>query len=563
MKLKLRINTSAERIAVVRKEIEIGSEPRLQFYSMVAVSTGIATFGLTMNNTAVVIGAMLVAPLMTPIFGIALSLVRGDALLLGRSIRAEVAGVFLSVLMAICIGFLIPELDVTDEMLGRTAPNLLDLLVAIFAGTAGAYAMIDERISPALPGVAISTAIVPPLANTGLCIRLEAFQGATGSFLLFFANFLSILLVASAIFFAAGMAREFREVSKKDIFRRFSLAALGFILMTVFLSVELNKMSKKRHMEDVINDVLSEQLAKFPATSIQELRHEKHVDNLYVLAHVHSPTMFSPTRVKSIQSQLEKHLKQPIQLYIRSTLTRDVSATGAINPLLSETLDGLMFNRHPNKRIKTLKLAEQAIRENFANHLGRELVAVNLLHFNNIKALRVTVNGFKTLSNKEIVALESEIQQRTGDKTINLLIEFNKLDLYDRWGKFNYEWLNLGGWSVEEEADFDLLATTLDKTFRNNQYFLSSIDFRVIDGVYHMILEVVGPQLFSRQELLSLQKKLSVNVDKPLKLFVHSRPEAVVSEDGFTSFEELKSQYRQKLESSTISATRKILDEAY
>ena len=216
MKLKLRINTSPERVEVVRKEIETGSEPHPRFYSMVAVSTGIAAFGLTMNNTAVVIGAMLVAPLMTPIFGIALSLVRGDGTLLGRSVRAEIAGVILSVGIAVCIGFLIPELDVTEEMLGRTAPTLLDLLVAIFAGTAGAYAMIDERISPALPGVAISTAIVPPLANTGLCLRLEAFQGAFGSFLLFFANFLSILLVASAIFFAAGMAREFGEMSKKE-----------------------------------------------------------------------------------------------------------------------------------------------------------------------------------------------------------------------------------------------------------------------------------------------------------------------------------------------------------
>ena len=563
MKLKLRINTSPERVEVVRKEIETGSEPHPRFYSMVAVSTGIAAFGLTMNNTAVVIGAMLVAPLMTPIFGIALSLVRGDGTLLGRSVRAEIAGVLLSVGIAVCIGFLIPELDVTEEMLSRTAPTLLDLLVAIFAGTAGAYAMIDERISPALPGVAISTAIVPPLANTGLCLRLEAFQGAFGSFLLFFANFLSILLVASAIFFAAGMAREFGEMSKKDIFRRFGLTAFGFILVTAFLSVELNIMSEKRHLDDVINAVLSEELAKLPATAIQEIRHESHDENIYILAHVHSPTMFSPTRVKKIQSKLEEILEQPIQLFLRSTLTRDVSATGAVNPLITETLDGLIYNRHPNKRIRTLKLAEQAIRENLANHFGLELTGVNLLRLNNGKAIMAMINGVRTLSKQEIENLEAELRQRTGDSKMNLFIVFNQLDLYDRWGKFNYEWTSPGGWEVEDEAAFDSLTTALQEAFKNNDYFLNSFNFKVINDEYHVVLDVVGPQLFSQPELHELKKKLSGNVVKPVKLFVRSRPEVVVGEDGFTSFEALKSEYSQQIESTSNQDIEKILDEAY
>ena len=166
---------------------------------------------------------------MTPIFGIALALIRGDATLLGRAVRAEIVGVLLTVALAACFGFLMPELEATQEMLSRTKPNLLDLLVAVFAGFAGAYAMVDEHISPALPGVAIATAIVPPLANSGLCIAMGAYYGALGSFLLFFANFLSILLVASTIFWASGMAREFGSITKKDVFRRFGLATFGFL----------------------------------------------------------------------------------------------------------------------------------------------------------------------------------------------------------------------------------------------------------------------------------------------------------------------------------------------
>jgi uncharacterized membrane protein len=76
-------------------------------------------------------------------------------------------------------------LQVTPERLSRTEPNLMDLLVAVLAGVAGTYALIGARLSPALPGVAIATAIVPPLANSGLCLAMGAYQGAWGSFLLF------------------------------------------------------------------------------------------------------------------------------------------------------------------------------------------------------------------------------------------------------------------------------------------------------------------------------------------------------------------------------------------
>ena len=194
------------RARVVIQEISEASEPGLRFYILVVVSTMIAGFGLAMNSTAVIIGAMLVAPLMTPIFGMALALIRGDAHLLGRASQAELAGVAAAILMGFFLGLVYPSLEPTPEMLSRTQPQLFDLMVAIFSGFAGAYALVDEKISPALPGVAIATAIVPPLANTGLCFAVGAYAGGIGSFLLFFSNFLSILLVASVVFWLFGMA---------------------------------------------------------------------------------------------------------------------------------------------------------------------------------------------------------------------------------------------------------------------------------------------------------------------------------------------------------------------
>ena len=135
------------------------------------------------NSPAVVIGAMLVSPLMTPIFGTALGMIRGDGSLFGRAVRAEIGGILLAIAFGALFGTLPLATEVTPEMLSRTTPTLLDLLVAVFAGLAGTLAVVDERISPALPGVAISTAIVPPLSTCGLCLAVGAFKGAYGAFL--------------------------------------------------------------------------------------------------------------------------------------------------------------------------------------------------------------------------------------------------------------------------------------------------------------------------------------------------------------------------------------------
>ena len=246
----LNFRITRERFETVHSEISDGSEPGPRFYILVAVSTLIACFGLIANSTAVVIGAMLVAPLMTPIFGMSLALVRGETHLFGRAVQAEIVGVATSVAMGVVLGLILGYFEPTPEMLSRTKPNLLDLLVAILAGFAGAYALVDVKISPALPGVAISTAIVPPLANTGLCLSLGEVSGGMGSFLLFLANFLSILLIASATFIASGMAKIYGEQpSRREYLRRFGIAIVSFVIIAGFLTGALFSSIKERHIK--------------------------------------------------------------------------------------------------------------------------------------------------------------------------------------------------------------------------------------------------------------------------------------------------------------------------
>lgn len=186
----------------------------------------------------------------------------------------------------------------TSEMLSRTHPNLYDLFVAVAAGFAGAYAIVDEKISPALPGVAIATAIVPPLANTGLCLSLGEIDGAIGSFLLFFANFLSILLVDSLTFLLSGMTKYYRGRNKRNAFtRHFILPVIAFIFIFVYLGRSLIKIIK------TIQTTLRNELSILPSTFLREVNHYIESEKIHVMTNVLTPTFLTTSQVTVIQNK--------------------------------------------------------------------------------------------------------------------------------------------------------------------------------------------------------------------------------------------------------------------
>ena len=540
------LRISDTRAYTVYNDIVSGSEPGVRFYTMVAVSTAIAAFGLIQDSAAVVIGAMLVAPLMTPIFGIALGLIRGNARLLGRALLAEAVGIVATISIAILIGVILPGIEVTDQMLSRTHPNLLDLLVAVFAGLAGAYALVDEKISPALPGVAISTAIVPPLANVGLCISLQAYQGALGSFLLFLANFLSILLISSAIFFYSGMSRNFPFITSKILLKRFGVAFFGFLLITAILSKALYDMTLERQLTNKISQVLLSELANLPATDIRQVLHNKKGDKMYVMTHLYSPTSISPSRVSTIQKALEVKLSMPIELFIRSTLSNDISSSGLLNQIETQGLDGFYLNRKSNPRVLITRMAEQIIRESLQSRLGLWLEEMNLIEIRGIDYILATVFGPRQLSNDEISLLEQEIRSQTKNDTINLVIRHVNVDLYDRLGLAYLEFAE-----VDITTSDEIVARIqgfLETKYNNSEHLLDNIDIAFREEKYHILVELKGKQFFTKDEHTRLQRDLSDLIDQPVVLYVRSTPEIVITKDGNISFKKLRKEMLQQME---------------
>ena len=545
--MKITIHLTDERKLKVYEDLSHGSNPQGAFFLLVAVSTLIAAFGLVMDSTAVVIGAMLVAPLMTPILGLALALVRGDPHLLGLAVRSEVLGVMVSILAGALLGMALPlHFEATPEMLARTTPNLLDLLVAILAGLAGAYALVNERLSPVLPGVAISTAIVPPLANSGMCLSLGAYNGALGSFLLFFTNFLSILLVSAFVFYLAGMGEELRLRSGLTIARRFGVAVAGLVIVGVLLSSELITMFENRRLRIEMMQALQNELATLRVSDMERLLYQKEDDTLLVLVDVNAPSVVEPRTVQDVQNRLEQVVGKPVELFIRTTVTHDVSASGSIHQTVAETLDGFFLSAEPDQRIRTLQTAEQVVREYLDEKLGIHLESLEAYPVATQMLLVAEIAGARHLNRQEIEELERLIQDRLAQVPIRLLVRQESANLRDKLGSVRTEFDMPRNSSSEEQITIDSIMEFARSWLSDKKYWLNSLSCTILEDVYHVLLEVKGPTLFTRDDLHALRRDLAEVVDVSVEIYVRSELEAVVGPQGYTSFEELLNHYLER-----------------
>lgn len=173
---------------------------------LMVLSVLLALTGLYANSAPVIIGAMILAPLMSPIIALAMGLARTEVSLINRSLQTLGVGIGLGLICAVTVAWIMPLDQLTPEMRGRVSPTLLDLSVAIISGIAGAYAHAKEEIAKSLAGVAIAVALVPPLSVAGVGVGWGDWSVARGAFLLFTTNLVGIAMAASLTFLVMGFA---------------------------------------------------------------------------------------------------------------------------------------------------------------------------------------------------------------------------------------------------------------------------------------------------------------------------------------------------------------------
>jgi uncharacterized hydrophobic protein (TIGR00271 family) len=204
-----------------------------RFWVLLVLATIIATAGVMADSTATVIGAMIVAPLMTPILGIALAIVLGDRSALARSVGYVVGGALVVIGIAFLIGQLGSNIDAyaaNSQVAGRISPRLIDLIGALATGTVGAFALVRRDISDTLPGVAIAISLVPPLAVVGLLLGVSRYADASQALLLFGTNVAAIVLTGTLLL-------RFYRVRDAAVAAGHQAAAFGRRTMAVVVSL--------------------------------------------------------------------------------------------------------------------------------------------------------------------------------------------------------------------------------------------------------------------------------------------------------------------------------------
>jgi uncharacterized hydrophobic protein (TIGR00271 family) len=273
-----------------------------RFFILLVLASIIASAGLIQNSVASIIGAMIIAPLMGPIVGIALGIVTGIP---ARTIRCTIVagmGIGLTILIGVAMGAWVgnPTDASNSEILGRTSPTTLDLVVALAAGAAGAYAASNAKVADSLPGVAIAIALVPPLGTAGILISLGEWSLASGAMLLFITNFVSIVLAASVVFVLVGVVPIARLVENSERTRGwFATFAVAGILLLVPLAIGGRQAIQADNQMQLATQAVNDWLAPSPGFELVTIN----VTNDQVDVTVSGPG--APPTPESLQSDLD------------------------------------------------------------------------------------------------------------------------------------------------------------------------------------------------------------------------------------------------------------------
>lgn len=232
-----------------------------RFAALMAFAAVIASVGVVVESTAVVIGAMLVAPLMIPLMGTALSLTMGWPRRARRGAGVALTGVGIAVAIGAVVGAVAPravDVQANTEIIARTSPTTLDLAIAVAAGAAGAYALSRRDVSDSLPGVAVAIALVPPLTVVGLCWQQGAWSAGNGALLLFLTNATAILVAGGATFVLVGVA-PLHRVSESQERLKTVLAALlaGLGVVVVLLTLNGASITRAELAQSDVEDVVT------------------------------------------------------------------------------------------------------------------------------------------------------------------------------------------------------------------------------------------------------------------------------------------------------------------
>ena len=305
-----------EEWALLHESLQQEAELSQNYIVLIISSCLIATFGLISNSAAVIIGAMIIAPLMLPLRGLAFAALEGSVKLFRNSLISIAVGTGASVLMAGLIGRLIGIPEFGSEVLSRTQPNLVDLGIAVVAGGVSGFAKVRPQVSDTLAGTAIAVALMPPICVVGLLLSQGDWRSGWGAFLLYLTNLLGITLACMIIFIMAGYSKANHALGWTMGFTGILLLPLGVSFFQLVQQAQLKAALKGTLVSRTITVGQQVQLLS------TEVNWAKNPPEVYLNVQANKP--ITPKQVRLVEEFIRKEMGQPFSIIIRVSAVEEV-----------------------------------------------------------------------------------------------------------------------------------------------------------------------------------------------------------------------------------------------
>ncbi len=314
------LSAQVRTVSEIYRDVYENRQFNATYFLMMVMSCLIALLGLLENSAAVIIGAMLISPLMGPILSCGLALTAADWVLGKKALRNLSLSILETILIAALATWLSPLKAATPEILARTNPNLMDLLIALFSGLAGTLALCSKQGGlTIIPGVAIAVAVMPPLATVGYGVSTGQWNIARGAFLLFFTNLMAIVISADAVFLLIGFRpqRQPHPGGHQLIFRyRIVFAWLVLAVLSIPLIRTLVQAAQQTALHRDIAISLKAQLNRKGRSQLDGFSFQKNDNTITVDATVRTAQYIERKEVEAIQTALAKSIGHPADLQL-------------------------------------------------------------------------------------------------------------------------------------------------------------------------------------------------------------------------------------------------------
>lgn len=292
---------------------------------LIVSSCAIATFGLMNNSAAVIIGAMLIAPLMLPLRAIAFASLEANWRLFRKAAIAIAGGTVLAIALSFLIGWIARIPPLGSEILSRTQPNLVDLGIAVTAGAISGFAKVRKEISDALAGTAIAVALMPPLCVVGLSLSQAIWSYSFGAFLLYLTNLLGIILACKLVYIIAGYS---------DMSRSLGLTIAFTLILFIPLGTNFVNLVRQTQLQAAINKLLLRRTLTLnqPGVSLRgnQVDWSAKIPIVYLLVDF-SPDapkakQITPKQVSEVQKFISREMGRPLTLIVVVNEVRQITA---------------------------------------------------------------------------------------------------------------------------------------------------------------------------------------------------------------------------------------------